>query len=50
MTHLGKILGFIWVECSSHGGAWKETGLYVGIKKRQEDGGRKGGVLMSVLL
>ena len=35
MTHFGKILGLIWVECSSHGGAWRETGVYMGIKKRE---------------
>jgi hypothetical protein len=41
MTHLGEILGIIWVECFGHGGAWRETGVYMGIKKEIGRGRKK---------
>jgi len=37
MTHLGEVLGLIWVECSSHGCACRVRGEYMGIKKREEE-------------
>ena len=49
MAHLGEILGLIWVECSSHGGAWGETGVYM-EKKEIGRGRKKGRVRTGVLM